>query len=254
MKIEAAPINPSQYQWLQSLRPAEEISSAPSQKKPIASILGTSGSLVLHAVMFSGLALYSTKFIAVDKNAEPLEVLLFQPVEPEPIKQSITPPAPAPIPAPTAAPTPAPTVPPEIKVPSPKPVEQPKAQVPEPPPAPTAAPVQAPVPVTPVAPPTPARPPVITKPAVDARYAQSNPKPQYPTMARRLGHEGTVTLEITVSREGTAREVKVAESSGYSSLDEAAAQAISKWQFVPATVNGEPVEQTLLTRWTYKLN
>lgn len=73
-------------------------------------------------------------------------------------------------------------------------------------------------------------------------------------MARRLGQQGTVTLEITVGSEGKAKKVRVAQSSGHQSLDEAAAAAISKWRFVPATINGEPVEQTLLTRWTYKLN
>ena len=72
-------------------------------------------------------------------------------------------------------------------------------------------------------------------------------------MARRLGQEGTVTLQVTVGKKGEALQVKVIQSSGYSSLDDAAAQAISQWRFIPATENGEPVVQALQTQWTYRL-
>lgn len=95
--------------------------------------------------------------------------------------------------------------------------------------------------------------PAPTNPAVDAKYAASNPQPKYPAIARRLGLEGTVTLAITVGKEGQALEVEVAESSGHDMLDNAAVSAIKKWRFIPGTKNGEPVVQTLQTKWTYKL-
>lgn len=88
---------------------------------------------------------------------------------------------------------------------------------------------------------------------VDARYASTNPRPQYPSMARRLGQEGTVVLEVVVSTEGLAKSVRIQESSGYELLDQAALQAISKWKFVPAKRGETPIEQKLNTRWTYKL-
>lgn len=88
---------------------------------------------------------------------------------------------------------------------------------------------------------------------VDARYASTNPRPQYPSMARRLGQEGTVVLEVIVSTEGSAKSVRIQESSGHDLLDQAAMQAISKWKFVPAKRGETPIEQKLSTRWTYKL-
>lgn len=88
---------------------------------------------------------------------------------------------------------------------------------------------------------------------VDARYASTNPRPQYPSMARRLGQEGTVVLEVVVSTEGLAKSVRIQESSGHELLDQAALQAISKWKFVPAKRGDTPIEQKLNTRWTYKL-
>ena len=90
-------------------------------------------------------------------------------------------------------------------------------------------------------------------PRVDAKYAGSNPRPAYPTMARRLGQQGTVTLEVIVTVDGTAKSVRVLESSGFELLDQAALTAISKWRFVPAKRGDQPVEQKLSTRWTYKL-
>lgn len=252
MKTEVTPIDPNQHGWLQDLRPSQEVSQPPHHKKEQATLLSVSGSLIIHAAMFSALLLYSSKFIDIDQEAQPLEAFLLGPPEPvQLLEPKLSPPPPQPTSAPTPAPTPAPTKPPKIEIPNPKSAPTPKLTTPTPAPtehttpAPTAEP-------PPVSEPVAAR--IATKPAIDARYSQSNPKPEYPTMARRLGQQGTVTLEITVGSEGKAKKVRVAQSSGHQSLDEAAAAAISKWRFVPATINGEPVEQTLLTRWTYKLN
>lgn len=92
-----------------------------------------------------------------------------------------------------------------------------------------------------------------TAPKVNAQYAANNPKPVYPAIAKRLGQQGTVELRILVSEQGSASKVEVARSSGYSNLDAAAVEAISKWKFEPATQNGKPVSQWLSTKWTYEL-
>ncbi|NJM32576.1 MAG: energy transducer TonB [Limnobacter sp.] len=89
---------------------------------------------------------------------------------------------------------------------------------------------------------------------IDARYAHSNPKPEYPGIARRLGQQGTVTLEVLVSTEGHAKNVTVVQSAGHSALDQAAVQAISRWKFIPATRNGSAQEQALITQWVYRLD
>lgn len=70
---------------------------------------------------------------------------------------------------------------------------------------------------------------------------------EYPKISRRLGEEGRVTLSFSVSDDGEIKDVKVIHSSGFSRLDEAAIQALSKHIF-SGPVN--PTEVTI----HFKLN
>jgi TonB family protein len=70
------------------------------------------------------------------------------------------------------------------------------------------------------------------------------PKPDYPLIARRRGWEGTVILAMELLADGTIGEVRIANSSGYPLLDEAAKQAVQQWRHTPAMRKGAPV-----TRW-----
>jgi protein TonB len=67
----------------------------------------------------------------------------------------------------------------------------------------------------------------------DAAYLY-NPKPAYPSMARKLGIEGTVKLRILVNQEGLPEQPRVLDSSGAEALDAAALEAVRRWRFVPA--------------------
>lgn len=70
-----------------------------------------------------------------------------------------------------------------------------------------------------------------------------NPKPPYPRIARRLGAQGVVTLRVFVQKDGSVGKVFVAESSGFGLLDDAATRTVSSaWKFVPAEVDGNPVD------------
>lgn len=70
----------------------------------------------------------------------------------------------------------------------------------------------------------------------------NNPGPQYPHASRRRREEGTVMLKVLVGVSGTAEQVLVDASSGFASLDEAAADIVRRrWRFVPATQNNRPV-------------
>lgn len=60
-----------------------------------------------------------------------------------------------------------------------------------------------------------------------------NPPPVYPRQARRRGYEGVVVLEVLVSREGQAADVKILTSSGHGLLDRAAIKAVREWRFDP---------------------
>jgi protein TonB len=89
--------------------------------------------------------------------------------------------------------------------------------------------------------------------SIDAAYAARNPEPAYPPMARRLGEEGTVTLRILVSADGQATKVEIKRSSGSSLLDKSAQQTIKQWRFIPAKLDGKPVEEWYETSWIFKL-
>jgi protein TonB len=72
-------------------------------------------------------------------------------------------------------------------------------------------------------------------------------------MARRRGLEGVVRLDVRVSSEGIPTAVKVRESSGHESLDEAALTAVWHWRFSPARRGGEPVEGAVVVPVRFNL-
>jgi protein TonB len=74
--------------------------------------------------------------------------------------------------------------------------------------------------------------------------AAYRPEPVYPRLARRRGQQGEVILEVRVGSDGRPWNIQVKRSSGWSSLDHAAAQAVQHWRFVPARRGGRPVTGT----------
>lgn len=139
--------------------------------------------------------------------------------------------------------------------PPPPPLEPPPPYVPPPPDfaiaplpastAPTTAITQV---QTKVAPPPP--------PAVDVPPRANPRRPNewaYPPAARRAGEEGVVMLQLYVTEDGRVAEVKVAKSSGFPRLDEAAERDARRWRFLPATRGGEPVAYWLTVPVRYSL-
>ena len=68
-------------------------------------------------------------------------------------------------------------------------------------------------------------------------YALATPQPAYPTRAN--GINGTVTVEITVSRLGDVTNARAV--SGPAELRAAAVSAVRGWRFRPYLVSGMPV-------------
>jgi protein TonB len=66
-------------------------------------------------------------------------------------------------------------------------------------------------------------------------------QPRYPVQARRRNQQGLVLLEVRLDERGAQREIRLIRSSGFSSLDNAALEAVSGWRFHPETVNGKGV-------------
>lgn len=71
----------------------------------------------------------------------------------------------------------------------------------------------------------------------------NNPRPAYPMVARRMGWEGRVVLNVEVLAEGSCGAASVFQSSGHEVLDNAALRTVQGWHFVPASRAGHPVTQ-----------
>jgi protein TonB len=71
---------------------------------------------------------------------------------------------------------------------------------------------------------------------------RQNPAPKYPLIARRQGYQGTVVLEVLVSREGKVKDLTLSVSSGHSVLDQAALASVKGWLFDPGMRGGEKVD------------
>ncbi len=93
----------------------------------------------------------------------------------------------------------------------------------------------------------------ITPPQFGPAYF-NNPKPAYPAFARRMGIQGTVMLKVLVSREGFSLKVQLAQSSGFEILDNAAAETVKTWRFVPARRGDLPVDEWVQVPVAFHLN
>ena len=77
--------------------------------------------------------------------------------------------------------------------------------------------------------------------------------PVYPRVARRRGHEGVVTVAISVAEDGVVAQSEVVSSSGYKELDEAALSAVRSARFAPATSDGVSVRGELRLTFDFRL-
>ena len=67
-----------------------------------------------------------------------------------------------------------------------------------------------------------------------------SPEPAFSDEARKSKMQGVVTLLLVVGKDGRTYNIHVAQSLGMG-LDEKAIEAVSRWRFKPATLNGQPV-------------
>jgi protein TonB len=79
--------------------------------------------------------------------------------------------------------------------------------------------------------------------------------PDYPLLDTRQGHEGNVLLRLSINEWGAVTDAQVERSSGYESLDRAAASWVkSHWLYHPATRAGDPIPTTTEAIVTFRLN
>lgn len=176
-------------------------------------------------------------FLAPEENFTPpepmpMEVSLINVAAPKPVQP--TPPEPKPIIKPVVKPVQQPV----LKKPAPivqkSPDYAPPSDTPPPPPPSAAASSSESAPA-----------PTFVEANFKANYL-SNPKPEYPAIAKSRGWQGKVELFVQVSAEGTALQVSVKSSSGHEMLDESAVEAVNKWKFIPAKRGDTAVISTVI--------
>jgi protein TonB len=73
-----------------------------------------------------------------------------------------------------------------------------------------------------------------------------NPKPPYPTLARRRGWQGVVILAVRVLADGNPDQLTIRTSSGHELLDKTALKTVKQWHFLPGTKNNVPTPMEVL--------
>lgn len=58
-------------------------------------------------------------------------------------------------------------------------------------------------------------------------------------MSLRLNEQGKVVVRVLIGRNGRALDGRIAQSSGFDRLDQAALRAVMSWRYVPGTVDGQ---------------
>ena len=74
-------------------------------------------------------------------------------------------------------------------------------------------------------------------PKIDRSYP--TPQPAYPDSAQLNGEQGDVLVGVSVGASGKPRRLRIDKSSGFNDLDNAAAEAVAQWRFIPAIESGE---------------
>lgn len=93
----------------------------------------------------------------------------------------------------------------------------------------------------------------MTPPRVDASQLD-NPKPDYPSVSRRLREQGEVLLDVYILPDGTVGELRLKRSSGHARLDRSALEAVKRWRYVPASRGGEPIPYWYVQPVAFRLN
>lgn len=100
-----------------------------------------------------------------------------------------------------------------------------------------------------------AAPKPVAAPAAENRDAQITRMvpPKYPLQAARDNQQGWVEVEFTVGADGSVSNVRVVDAEPRRIFDRAATEAVSRWQFKPALINGTPTAVVLKRKLEFRL-
>jgi TonB family protein len=79
-----------------------------------------------------------------------------------------------------------------------------------------------------------------------------DPEPSFSDEARKAKAQGIVLLFLVVGKDGHTYDVRVGQSLGMG-LDEKAIEAVNRWRFRPATLNGQPVATQIAVQVDFHL-
>lgn len=79
-----------------------------------------------------------------------------------------------------------------------------------------------------------------------------NPEPSFSDEARKAKAQGIVLLLLVVGKDGRPYDIRVRQSLGMG-LDEKAIEAVNRWRFRPATLNGQPVATQIAVQVDFHL-
>lgn len=79
-----------------------------------------------------------------------------------------------------------------------------------------------------------------------------NPEPSFSDEARKAKAQGIVLLLLVVGKDGHPYDIRVRQSLGMG-LDEKAIEAVNRWRFKPATLNGQPVATKIAVQVDFHL-
>lgn len=194
--------------------------------------------LALHAAALYGLMKH--RLLPLPEKVETLFVTFIQPPE------SLQPELPKPKPHEPAKP---------VELDKPHAHEQHTHLVVEAPAAPTDYVMPAPLPPAPVVeappPPKPAGPVSLSGELSLACPTRTPPK--YPASSQRAGESGQVVLRVELDTDGRVDAARIATSSGYKRLDEAALNAVKTWRCNPPLRDGQPVRAVALQPFKFNL-
>jgi periplasmic protein TonB len=90
------------------------------------------------------------------------------------------------------------------------------------------------------------------KNGVTVPQAIYSPEPSFSDEARKAKQQGMVTLLLVVGADGRPYGIRVRQSLGMG-LDERAIEAVTRWRFKPATLNGHPVATQIEVEVDFRL-
>lgn len=105
---------------------------------------------------------------------------------------------------------------------------------------------------TPVPPPAVVTPPSRLHAGIEPPRKIDDVAPNYPPLARQSQVQGIVILEVVIDEHGNVTSTRVLKSVPL--LDQAAVEAVRRWKFAPARLNGEaiPIVMTVTVNFTLR--